>query len=298
MLASKHRPNDTRPHFDNDRIEALIAEYQANRDLDSLSAIVSLTRTRAETLIRFRKTARYYSEAELLSDVDVKLLRAVEKFDPAKGTAFTFVSSVIFNVLSTSVTNARKSARRFVELDEAAANELVTNGETESRHAIDDLGHRIRVGVKTTVTDSTEQDVQRWFVVSFCEDGFSQLRHECANAAMAVYQLNHSRSRELYDLTMLEVRRVLYPELKGRRPPIAPGRLLGTRLAWMARYRPLMNAREFTKFVVLMRDLSPFCVLLIDPSNRSRRQDRCPAVTRRNVEFVLNGHPDAVPLFA
>jgi hypothetical protein len=49
--------------------------------------------------------------------------------------------------------------------------------------------------------------------------------------------------------------------------------------------------------IVLMRDLSPFCVLLCDPTNHSRRQDRSAAVTRRNVEFILNGHPDAVPLF-
>jgi hypothetical protein len=59
-----------------------------------------------------------------------------------------------------------------------------------------------------------------------------------------------------------------------------------------------MNAVEFTKFVVLVRNLSPFVLLLVDPSNRSRRQDRCPAVSRRNLEFILNGHPDGRPLFA
>ena len=52
---------------------------------------------------------------------------------------------------------------------------------------------------------------------------------------MAVHSLGHARSRELYDLTMLEVRRVLYDDLKGRQP-IPAGRLLGTRFAWMARY--------------------------------------------------------------
>jgi hypothetical protein len=57
------------------------------------------------------------------------------------------------------------------------------------------------------------------------------------------------------------------------------------------------NDSEFTKFVILVRDLGPFVILLVDPSNRSRRQDRSAAVTRRNLEFILNGHPDAVPLF-
>jgi hypothetical protein len=64
----------------------------------------------------------------------------------------------------------------------------------------------------------------------------------------------------------------------------------------MTRYAPLLDADEFTKFVVLMKNLSPFVLLLIDPQNKSRRQDRCPAISRRNLEFILNGHP-AVPLF-
>ena len=52
--------------------------------------------------------------------------------------------------------------------------------------------------------------------------------------------MNHSRSRELYDMTMLEVRRVLYPDLPPRRL-IVPGQLLGTRYKWMVRYADLMN---------------------------------------------------------
>jgi hypothetical protein len=62
-------------------------------------------------------------------------------------------------------------------------------------------------------------------------------------------------------------------------------------------YAHLLDAHEFTKFVVLAKDLAPFVILLIDPINRSRRQDRSAQVTRRNLEFVLSGHPDAVPLF-
>jgi hypothetical protein len=88
--------------------------------------------------------------------------------------------------------------------------------------------------VKTTLNDPTEQDVQRWFVASFCEDGFESRRHECGNAAMAVYGVGHARSRELYDLTALEVRRVLYPDLH-RRHTITAGGLVGTRCSWMTR---------------------------------------------------------------
>ena len=113
---------------------------------------------------------------------------------------------------------------------------------------------------------------------------------------MVVYGVSHSRSRELYDLTMLEVRRVLYPDVSRRRQ-IAPGRLLGTKLVWMTQYAPLMNQDEFTKFTTLMRNLSPFVLYLIDLESCSRRQDRNPPITRQNLLWVIHGHPDAVPLF-
>jgi len=122
---------------------------------------------------------------ELLSDVNFKLIRAVEKFDPSKGSAFTFASQVIANTLCTAVTSRRKDLARHRRLTKVDLNSLTTNGEVESQHAIDDLTHRVRVGVKTTIESLTERDVQRWFVESFCDDGFEHRRHECADAAGA-----------------------------------------------------------------------------------------------------------------
>jgi hypothetical protein len=58
-----------------------------------------------------------------------------------------------------------------------------------------------------------------------------------------------------------------------------------------------MSAAEFTKFATLMRNLAPYLLLLIDTQTRNRRADRSPAVSRKNVELVLYGDPDAVLLF-
>jgi hypothetical protein len=297
VFASKHCPNGTSPHLDNARLEALIAAHQTGADPGAMGEIVTLIQRRALALIRFNGTTRYCSEAELLSDVNFKVLKSVRGFDSSKGSGFTFVSCLVQNVLRTSVTKARLSAGRHVELDETATSKLVTNGETDSRDTLEDLSHRIKAGIRTTITDLRELGVQRWYVDSLIAGEFVLRRHQCANAAMSVYQVSHSRSRELYDLTVLEVRRLLYDELP-RRQPIAPGRLAGTRAQWMARFQPLLSEAEFTKLFVLARDLSPFVILLVDPSNRNRRTDRSAPVTRRNLEFVINGHPDAVPLFA
>ena len=111
---------------------------------------------------------------------------------------------MISTTLCTSVSRTRATANRFVELDEGVTNNLLTNGETQARDAIDKLVHRIRAGAKTTLSDPVELSMQRWYIESFTQDGFESRRHECANAAMAVYGLSHFRSRELYELTMLE----------------------------------------------------------------------------------------------
>jgi hypothetical protein len=114
---------------------------------------------------------------------------------------------------------------------------------------------------------------------------------------MVVFRIGHCRSRELYDLTMLEVRRALYDDVK-RREQIVPGQLYGTRGHWMARYSPLLTESEFTMFAILMRDLAPYLLLIVDPSNGSNhRRDRAATIGRQNLEWVLYGHPDAVPLF-
>jgi hypothetical protein len=115
---------------------------------------------------------------------------------------------------------------------------------------------------------------------------------------MGVFQLSHARSRELHDLSMLEIRRVLYDDLKPRRQTV-PGHLLGTRAAWMVRYAPLMTEAEFTRFCVLMANLAPYLLLLIlDPSKaNNHRADRNPTIGRRNLELILYGCPDAKPLF-
>jgi hypothetical protein len=200
-------------------------------DVDTLATIVDLAQPRALTLIRFYRTTKYRPRDELLSDVNFKLMRAVDKFDPSKGSAFTFISQVISNTLSTSVTCARRNLARHRRLTKVDLKSLTTNREVESGHAIDDLTDRVRRGVRTTVTDPDELGMQRWYVESFIDGAFELRRHQCGDAAMMVHGVSHSRSRELYDLTLLAIRQVMFDILSPRQPIIAH-RLYGTRLAW------------------------------------------------------------------
>jgi hypothetical protein len=120
-------------HFDNARFEQVVARFQREGDVASLTKIVELSKRRALTLIRFNGTACYRTEAELLSDINFKLLRSIHKFDPRKGSGFTYISKIIDSSLRTSVAIVRKNAARHVEFDETVTSALHTNGESESK---------------------------------------------------------------------------------------------------------------------------------------------------------------------
>jgi hypothetical protein len=77
-----------------------------------------------------------------------------------------------------------------------------------SAQAIADLIARLRM-VRTPCTDPFELRAQKWFVESFLDCEFHIKRHQAANCAMQVYGLDHRRSRDLFDLTLVAIRREL-----------------------------------------------------------------------------------------
>ena len=78
------------------------------------------------------------------------------------------------------------------------------------------------------------------------------------DAAMKVYGLSHRRARQLYDLTLLEIRRVLYAETK--HSPVIRAQLQRSKDAALLRFINFLTAQEFGKFVNLMHP-SPLSVL-------------------------------------
>ena len=71
------------------------------------------------------------------------------------------------------------------------------------------------------LSDPAEFQTMRWYVTSFLDGAFELRRHKCADAAMTVYGLRHDRARELYDLCLLECRRVMFAHLPPR-PKVFP----------------------------------------------------------------------------
>jgi hypothetical protein len=297
-MQSRHHPSGNGTmHCDSARLETLFSEYQQEASPAVLSEIISLSERRAQCLIRFNQTTRYRGEDELLSDVRFKLLRAIPHFDSARGSGFTFLSMLVMSVLRTNVTAARKAAARCVPLDETVTDHFPSCNPSQNGELLEDIADKLQREAKSALCDEDERAMQRWYIQSFCAEGFEARRHVCANCAMRAFGSDHGKARAVFDLSMLECRRILFSSLKQHKPTI-PSRLSGTRCHWMARLRPLLSEPEFVKLFWLLRDLSPGTIFLIDPANHSRRQDRNQPVTRTSLLWVLDGHPLATRLFA
>jgi hypothetical protein len=293
---SKHHPNGgVVSHCDNAQLEQAIARFQGG-DAGSLGEIVQLVEPRALTLIRFHKTSHYRPENELLSDVNFKLMRSIGRFDARRASAFSFVSAVITSTLQTSVTATRRNWARHSEFSDELANSL--QAKVVDRSGTDDIVHRIKAGTRTMLNDERELVASRWYVTSFIDGAFELRRYQCCDAAMVVHGLSHARSRELYDLVLLSIRRLLYDDVP-RREQVILGKLLGTRESWMTNYQSLMTANEFSRFFYLMAGLAPYLMLLVlDPTKaNNHRCDRNPQINRKNIELILFDSPAARLLF-
>lgn len=112
---------------------------------------------------------------------------------------------------------------------------------------------------------------------------------------MKVFRLTHRRARQLYILTLLEIRRVLWDET--RHEPVTPIALRGTKGLPLVKYTNFLTLEEFSKFAALMKDLAPYLVIAIKPSNEAGIRNGNWQAIRENLELILNGVPGASPLF-
>jgi hypothetical protein len=131
---------------------------------------------------------------------------------------------------------------------------------------------------------------------SFLDAEFYLKRHQAADAMTEVYGLSYRRSRELFDLTLVAVRR----ELVSNRhlPPIPPKALIGNRGRALIRFAKHLSPDEFTRLAVLLRDIAPSAVYAVRPANIAAMRRGEPGPIRTNLGLVLYGSPYDRPLFA
>jgi DNA-directed RNA polymerase specialized sigma24 family protein len=82
----------------------------------------------------------YESADELMSTVNLKLLKSLPRCHPRRGSAFSYVSRIATNMLCSQVTRNKKLANRYPPLDELTVATTPDEGSGfHSRLALDDL---------------------------------------------------------------------------------------------------------------------------------------------------------------
>ena len=274
----------TNYYFDPEYARERIETFNCSGDSQALDDLLRHVEPLAKSILEYRCTTKYENVDELLSRIRIKLWRSLRLYDPERGTAFSFCAKIISSTAQSIVGEVWNRQERFLSLSDA--DRCTVPADVSSSEAIAEIEYRVRQ-VKTGCTDPFELDAQKWFVESFIDCGFHIRRHEAADSAMKVYGLDHARSRQLFDLTMVAVRRELLPVR--RLQMVTSFQLRGTKIQALIRYAKYLSTDEFTRLAVLLRDVAPSVVFTVNPENASAMRRGDWQAIRVNLRLVLNG---------
>jgi hypothetical protein len=289
----RHPQGDARSYFNSERAGQWIEDWNKQGNMDSLNRLLEHARPLICSIVEYRATTKHEELDEIVQQIQIKLWRSLRLFDPSRGTSFSFVARVVSSTSASIVGECWKRSERFLNTTDSVL--FSVPAREGNCYAIDDLEHKIR-RIKTTCREPSEVEAQKWLVLSFIDAGFRLRRHEVSDAAMIAFGLSHSRSRQLHDLTLLEIRRELLAER--RLAPISPADLAGTKTAALKRYGRYLKPEEFTTLAYLLKDLAPATIFLMRPENGPKILRGDSAAALENLGLILNGDPDAKPLFA
>ena len=268
---------------------------QQSGDQDALEQLLAHAEPLAKSILEYRNTTRYESIDELLGRIRVKIWRSIKLYDPQKGSAFSFCARIISSTAASVVGEVWMRNERFCQFDESTES-AVPADPLETAEKLADIAHRVRM-LRTPCTAIHELKAQQWLVSSFLDCGFFIKRFQAANAMTQVFGLDYVRSRWLFDMTLVAIRRQLIDgdrRVNSRSPRRAWRRTKSEALIRFARF---LSAGEFTKLATLMRDIPPNIILSVDPSRSCAVRKGEPAPTRANLLLVLNGSATERRLF-
>jgi hypothetical protein len=110
-----------------------------------------------------------------------------------------------------------------------------------------------------------------------------------------VYSIDYARSRQLFDLTTISIRRELIDERRVR--SVHPLDLRCTKSEALIRYAGYLSADEFSRLTALFKDVAPSVVYTVRPRNACAMRRGEKEAIRENLFLVLNGSPSDRRLF-
>jgi hypothetical protein len=244
--------------FDEVGAQALFFSYKQNGSIKKLDSLIRFLIPLIESTLCW-KLGHVDSEFEETRSYALRrLVRGLERhYSPQKGALFSYVVKTAENAAVDQLRRKLGRDRFFMPLDDSLLARLSVNGASH-RYVVADLTFKV-LQTKTTSCDANEVSAQKWLIKNLLAFGFVFRRHEAANSMSVVFSIDPTRSRQLYDLTLLSVRRMLLSERKLR--PVSANELRNSRTRALLRYRSQLSEEEFARLCFLMRGLSPVAII-------------------------------------
>ncbi len=245
--------------FDEESIKALVLEWQESPTDTLFAEILDRVDGVIHAIVYTRGIHRYEDLDEIIQKLRIKLWKVLPMFDVERGSLFNFITIVTHNTLGHINTELINRANRFCSTESINGERSIldsTPAPDVDQCNSDDVTYKL-MKVRTTRTDPMELDAQRWLVKSFIDAGFLLRRYEAANAMTRVYGIPGDRSRQLYDETLVEIRRQVIDCIK---IPKA-GKMRGTRQKPLTPFRECLSPARFDKLVFLLRGIAPSVLL-------------------------------------
>jgi hypothetical protein len=247
------------PLFDEALVAGLILEWQATGEERTFNEILEACESTINWMLwRFGFRTDNADRADTRQKACIKLFKILLLYDPVRGRAFSFINNALQRFFISEFNNAaprrQKEAQLFVEDIDIERIRVESETEPPDREKLKEIARRIH-GLKTPRRKPAEREIQRWIVRVLLETDFRPRRHEVAETLRKVFRLSPERSRFLYDLTLVSVRRELLAERALAALNLATLTSKGEKA--LLRYRDRLSPPEFARLVFLMRGLSP-----------------------------------------
>jgi Sigma-70 region 2 len=274
-----HHPRGAAHQFDEQRVRKLVIQWQTTGQCSRLLNEILLLSQPLLTGVVLSRGVSPENLDETVHHLRIKIWRKLRSFDCERGRLFSFLTMVVHQGLDELQSRERIHQQRYGMVSAGILEQMnrATLPEVRKTEIVNDLNWRVRQ-LKSTVTDPFELEAQRWLVNGLVATEFGLYRHQAADSMSIVYGLSRERSRTLYDLTLLEVRRTLLDVVEI--PAVSRSSLCGTRGKALRRYADQLDAGDFSRLVFLMKNLAP---IIIPKTDR--------------IDLILGGFPNSQPLF-
>ena len=206
-----HHPEGIEPDrmfFCETQVHELILDYQRSANPETWQAIVMACLPLIESLIRHHNFQLYEDKDALKNECIIKLFKAIKRYDPDRGRAFSVLSVAFTRFLISYVQTVRIRTKRMSSIEDEILEQYESAGQDRSRLP-EELKSKIQT-IRTRFKSKSDRAAFKLLINYFLLEGFSQPRKLVLETVRRQFGLTLEKAGTLYDYALVSLRSVLH----------------------------------------------------------------------------------------